>query len=394
MVTSVSLGELVTIRGGGTPDRQNPDYWDGNIPWASVKDLKDIWLENTQEFITEKGVKNSATNIIPIGTVVVVTRMAVGKACITKMPVAINQDLKALFCSAKLLPQYLLWFFIWTSEKLGAQASGATVKGIKIDALNKLKIPLPSLEEQRRIANILNKADAVRRKRQQAIALTEELLRSAFLEMFGDPVTNPKGWEVISIESVAAPTKNALAIGPFGSSLKVDDYRKSGHPVIFVRDIQENRFNWNSEVFIDDKKFQELQSHHVRPKDIVATKMGLPPCKAAVYPDSMPIGVVTADIIKITLDWNKMIPIYAAAAINSDFCKRQVASFTEGITRPKVTLRDFRQLQIPCPPLSYQKQWEELFYQYQKTSTNLLKDFKTLNNLFNSLLQRAFQGNL
>jgi len=219
-------------------------------------------------------------------------------------------------------------------------------------------------------------------------------LRSAFLEMFGDPDTNPKGWEIVPIESVAASTKNALAIGPFGSSLKVDDYRKSGHPVVFVRDIRENRFDWISEVFVDDKKFQELQSHHVRPGDVVATKMGLPPCIAAVYPDSMPIAVVTADIIKVTLDRNKMTPIYAAAAINSDFCKRQVARFTEGITRPKVTLRDFRQLQIPYPPLSHQKRWEALCHQHQKTATKLSTDFDALNDLFNSLLQRAFRGEL
>jgi type I restriction enzyme S subunit len=320
--------------------------------------------------------------------------MAVGKACITGLPVAINQDLKALFCSPKLLPIYLLWFLTWASKQLEVQATGATVKGIKIEALKTLKIPLPSLEEQRRIAAILDKADAVRRKRKEAIALTEELLRSAFLEMFGDPVTNPKGWDIVPIESVAASTKNALAIGPFGSSLKVDDYRKSGHPVVFVRDIRENRFDWISQVFVDDKKFQELQSHHVRPGDVVATKMGLPPCIAAVYPDSMPIGVVTADIIKMTLDGNKMTPIYAAAAINSDFCKRQVARFTEGITRPKVTLRDFRELQIPCPPLSYQKRWEALCHQHQKTATKLSTDFDALNDLFNSLLQRAFRGEL
>lgn len=122
MITSVSLGKLVTIQGGGTPDRQNPDYWGGNISWASVKDLKDIRLKNTQEFITEKGVTNSATNVIPTGTVIVATRMAVGKACITELPVAINQDLKALFCLPELLPQYLLWFLIQASKKLEAQA--------------------------------------------------------------------------------------------------------------------------------------------------------------------------------------------------------------------------------------------------------------------------------
>jgi type I restriction enzyme S subunit len=89
-----------------------------------------------------------------------------------------------------------------------------------------------------------------------------------------------------------------------------------------------------------------------------------------------------------------MTPLYVAAAINSDFCKRQVARFTEGITRPKVTLRDFKQLLIPCPPLSYQERWEALCHQNKETVKRLSTDFDGLNNLFNSLLQKAFRGEL
>jgi type I restriction enzyme S subunit len=194
--SSTALGDLVQIVGGGTPDRKNPQFWGGEIPWASVKDLTTHELTHTQETITSAGLENSAANLVSAGTVLVATRMAVGRCALTAMPVAINQDLKALEPSPKLDPRYLLWFLLQAKSSLERQATGATVKGIRLETLASLRIPLPSLPEQRQIAAILDKADAVRRKRQQTLDLADQFLRSAFLDMFGDPVTNPKGWPV------------------------------------------------------------------------------------------------------------------------------------------------------------------------------------------------------
>ena len=257
-----------------------------------------------------------------------------------------------------------------------------------------LSLPLPQLEEQKRIAAILDKADRIRRKRQEAIRLTEELGRSIFLDMFGDPVTNPKGWRVTKIETIAAKEKNSMAIGPFGSNLKVSDYREFGYPIIFVKDVKENNFNWSSNRYVDEKKFKELSSHQVNSLDVLATKMGTPPCVSAVYPKSMPTGVITADLIKIAVSVSEAIPSYVSIVINSEFCKQQVERITEGITRPKVTLREFKKILIPIPPLDKQKEWE-----YKHEQVNLIKQknrdqLSQLDELFNSLLQRAFRGEL
>jgi type I restriction enzyme, S subunit len=274
------------------------------------------------------------------------------------------------------------------------RAKGNAVKDLQLGEMKKFPVPLPPLEEQKRIAAILDKADRVRRKRQEAIRLTEELGRSIFLDMFGDPVTNPKGWKIAKIETIAAKEKNSMAIGPFGSNLKVSDYHESGYPIIFVKDVKENNFKWLSNRYVNDKKFKELSSHQVKPLDVLATKMGTPPCISAVYPKSMPTGVITADLIKISVSTSEAIPSYISIAINSDFCKQQVERITEGITRPKVTLRDFKKILIPIPPLGKQKEWEYKYEQLnlikQKNRDQLLQ----LDELFNSLLQRAFRGEL
>ncbi|EEO02103.1 restriction endonuclease subunit S [Vibrio cholerae] len=171
-----TLGELVTIKGGGTPSKKIADYWGGTIPWASVKDLKSRVLLNTEDSITELGVVKSATNVIPKGTIIVPTRMALGKVAITGCDMAINQDLKALIIvdNKQINQCYLARFLESKSSFIESEGKGATVKGITLDFLKSLEIPLPPLDEQKRIAAILDKADAIRQKRKQAISLADE----------------------------------------------------------------------------------------------------------------------------------------------------------------------------------------------------------------------------
>ncbi|EKF39866.1 restriction modification system DNA specificity subunit [Nitratireductor indicus C115] len=159
------LGELVKIRGGGTPSKDIPEYWDGSIPWASVKDFKTTDITQTVDSITEAGVANSATSVIPAGSILVPTRMAVGKAAINAVAMAINQDLKALFPTPGVSVRYLLHALLANGPFLERMATGATVKGITLDVLRSLEIPLPPLDEQKRIAAILDKADQLRQKR-------------------------------------------------------------------------------------------------------------------------------------------------------------------------------------------------------------------------------------
>lgn len=138
--------------GGGTPSKSEPNYWKGNIPWATVKDLTSDLLSDTQDFISELGLNNSATHIIPTGSLIVCMRMAVGKIVINTIDVAINQDLRALIPKTILNKNY----FVNVYKALDFKGSGTTVKGIKTKDLLDTFIPLPPLEEQKRIVEKLN----------------------------------------------------------------------------------------------------------------------------------------------------------------------------------------------------------------------------------------------
>lgn len=142
------LGEVIEQNiGGGTPSKGNSSYWNGDIPWASVKDLSSKTLSSTQDRITLLGLDSSSSNLIPPGNIIVCTRMGLGKIAVNTIPVAINQDLRALSISNNIDKEYFINFY----SSLSIAGSGMTVKGISIDELHCMLLPLPPLAEQQRI---------------------------------------------------------------------------------------------------------------------------------------------------------------------------------------------------------------------------------------------------
>jgi len=177
----VKLGDtLAKIVGGGTPSRIVDDYWNGHIPWATVKDLTSNFPTTTLETITEKGLKNSSANLIPANTILLVTRMAVGRVAIYNMDVAINQDLKALFPKDILNAHFLFYWLIKLSTHFERIGIGSTVKGINLDVLKKAEITLPPLGEQKKITDILysldEKLNSLQQKKEEFTNLKKGLM--------------------------------------------------------------------------------------------------------------------------------------------------------------------------------------------------------------------------
>ena len=178
------LGKIIKTFGGGTPSKDNEQYWNGNIPWASVKDLKSDRLNKTQDFITQAGVDNSATRVIPNGSLIVATRMAVGRAAICEMDVAINQDLKAIQLIGEINIMYLLYLFKSKENYFDSVSSGATVKGIKIEHITKLKINLPEIDLQNQFAERIQAIEAQKAQAKASLAGAEDLFNSLLQRAF------------------------------------------------------------------------------------------------------------------------------------------------------------------------------------------------------------------
>ena len=176
------LGDLLDrVIGGGTPSRTNPQYWDGDIPWITVKDFASFNSRGAQEYITGKGVKESATNLVPAGNVIVSIRMGLGGAVIYDVDVSINQDLKGLFCGSELTPKFLYYWFELNANLIELLGSGSTVKGLAVTDLKGLPLNLPCKDEQVAITNALSDMDeeiaALEKRRDKARQIKQGMMQ-------------------------------------------------------------------------------------------------------------------------------------------------------------------------------------------------------------------------
>jgi len=188
----MKLADLCKLVGGGTPSKANSGYYLGKIPWATVRDMRSRWLETTEHKINEIAVRESSTNIIPSGTVVLASRVGLGKVIQLKQDTAINQDLRALVPrdNSKIDSDYLYYWTLSITPEIISAGKGATVQGVTLPFLENLVVPLPTLDKQREIVENLDSAfseiEALRhrskRKMKYATAIRDSLLSHAFTQ--------------------------------------------------------------------------------------------------------------------------------------------------------------------------------------------------------------------
>ncbi|RKD98721.1 restriction endonuclease subunit S [Marinifilum flexuosum] len=171
---------IIQIKGGGTPSKNNQKYWNGDLPWASVKDLKQgKYIESTIDYISNEGLNNSSSNLIPIGNLIICTRMGLGKICINKIPITINQDLKALTLPDQIENDFFYNYY----NTLNIKGTGVTVAGIKQSELLNFLIPIPPLAEQKAIVQIVDtlfkEVEALENLTQKRVQLKEDFITSA-----------------------------------------------------------------------------------------------------------------------------------------------------------------------------------------------------------------------
>jgi type I restriction enzyme S subunit len=179
------LGEIaLDFISGGTPSTKNAGYWDGNIPWMTSAHIEGKSVCNGMKYITEEGLNNSATKIIPKNSILVTSRVGIGKIAINLVDIAISQDLTGIVLNAKHVDvDFLYWLLSNYTVRLKTMAQGSTIKGLLRKELEKFEIPLPSFPEQRKIAEILSTVDEAIEKVDEAIEKTERLKNGLMQEL-------------------------------------------------------------------------------------------------------------------------------------------------------------------------------------------------------------------
>lgn len=181
------LGKLSEWKGGGTPSRKKPEYFEGNIPWITTTSLGKLFIneENAVEFITNEAVKNSATKIIPINSIIIGTRVGVGKVSINMIELCTNQDIMSMTNISIKLSNIFLYFFInYYNEFLKSQQRGATIQGITAPVLKDLNTILPPIKEQNKFASIVEKIETIKEKENKKLNQLEDLHNSLMQKAF------------------------------------------------------------------------------------------------------------------------------------------------------------------------------------------------------------------
>lgn len=180
----VKLGEIASFQSGGTPSRTHSEFFEGSIPWITTVALngRSISEANAVEFLSESALEKSAAKLVPANSIMIGTRVGVGKVAINLTPMATNQDIVSLTKIDEKIwhKPYLLKSLLSFAPYFQSQARGATIKGIKIDTLAGVEIPLPPLEEQRRIAGTLDKVRGLIDLRERELAKFDELVKCRF----------------------------------------------------------------------------------------------------------------------------------------------------------------------------------------------------------------------
>ena len=305
-----------------------------------------------------------------------------------KTPALLNQRVCRLAPKDSIDNDYLFYFMPVALKRIEEKTPFVTVKHLSAKELNKIEIPVLPLEEQRKIAETLSKVDELIAFREQQLAKLDELVKSQFTEMFGDPINNPMKWIVSKIEDIAAQEKNALKAGPFGSALKKEFYVRSGYKIYGQEQVICGDASFG-DYYIDEEKYKELKNCAVQAGDILISLVGTYG-KTLIMPDNYEAGIINPRLMKITLNKNKVTPIYFKYYFESNALKASMDANTHGGTMGILNLGIIRQMKIQVPPLSLQNQFAAFVERVDQQKQTVQQSLEKLELLKKALMQEYF----
>ncbi|MDQ8195123.1 restriction endonuclease subunit S [Coraliomargarita sp. SDUM461004] len=370
---------------------------EGCLPILRANNITDTGLV-LDKFVYVPRLKISDKQLLQEGDIVVAASSGsidvVGKAAplTEKFTGSFGAFCKVVRPNSKIHPTYLSHFF--KTEKyrsiISALAAGANINNLRNEHIDTLKIPLPmkngkpDLLEQQRIAGILDQADAIRRKRQQALQLTDDFLRATFLDLFGDPVTNPKGWDECKIGDV----EDFITSGSRGWAKYYSD---SGAFFIRIQNLKNGVLDLQDVAYVNAPNNQEAIRTSVKAGDIllsITADLG----RVAVVPDDLGQAHINQHLSILRL--NDINSVYAAHYLASAGGGHQFAAFSRRGVKAGLNFTDIRNLTLLRPPLDLQNEYQKIVEFHLKRINSQKHFIAQSDDLFASLQQRAFKGEL
>lgn len=386
---TVALGEIFEIARGGSPrpiDDYITDAPDG-VNWISIKDASNSskYITKTAKKILPSGVSRSRE--VKPGDFLLTNSMSFGRPYILRTSGCIHDGWLVLSGDNRIVDQDYFYHLLGSDpiyRKFKSLAAGAVVKNLNIDLVKTVSVPLPPIVEQRRIAAILDKADALRAQRVEAITKLDHLLQSIFLDMFGDAATNPKGWKVHKLGKVLAKLTDGTHHSPPPA--------ESGVPYITAKHIKAGRIAFDSSpTYVAECDHRAIYARcNPMAGDVLYIKDGATTGVAAINRFDFEFSMLSSVALLRPLP-GIVHPEYLESWLNSPLVKSSIIANVGGAAIKRLTLTKIGALAVPVPPMDIQMAFAATKKQVQSLKQAHLNSESTANDLFASLQKRVFQ---
>lgn len=390
MISTVPLGEVIRIKKGKKAPVVFDERINGARPYLQIDEVRGV--TPTKYADDPRGVEVGENDLCIVWDGANAGTVGYGVSGLIGSTVARMRIVDPSQWEARFLGRLLQAKFRELNDQ--AQARGATIPHVDKSKLEEISIPRLLREEQLRIAAILDKADAIRRKRENARNLADELLKSAYIHIVGYKNPDYSTWRPMRIEQLAEDRKGSMRTGPFGSALLHSEFVDDGVAVLGIDNAVRNRFAWDERRFITEGKYAELKRYRVLPRDVIITIMGTTG-RSAVVPDDIGVAITTKHLATISCDRRKVLPEFLSFAIHSDpLVIRQIQKANKGAVMDGLNLSIIRQLEINVPPIPTQEEFVRVLCTLTRMKDQAESNIGSGENLLASLSQRAFRGEL
>ena len=376
------LGDICTIQSGGTPSRHNKAYWDdGTIPWVKISDIKDKYLDATEERITKLGLENSSAKIFPAGTILYTIFATLGEVCILNIEAATNQAISGIQLESEQVDKNYLYHYLSSLKSIVNNIGrGVAQNNINMTILRNFEIPLPPLEEQRKIAAVLDNVSDLIAKRRTQLDKLDEMVKSRFVEMFGDTVLNPYDWNKDFLGTVCN-VRDGTHDSP--------QYYQTGYPLVTSKNVTAGKIDLSNCSLISEADYNKINERSKVDKgDIIMPMIGTvgKPVIVEIEPN---FAIKNVALIKFR-QASKVLNIYIRTLLQSDYFDDAVISKIRGGTQKFISLGDIRNLEVLVPPIELQNQFADFVKQTDKSKLAIQKNLEKLEILRKSLMQKYF----
>ena len=392
----VELEQVCDIRNGYA--FKSEEYRNTGAPLLRISNFNDgdVFIDENTAFIDPKYLSTKSDFIVEHGDILIALSGATtGKYGFYNFnfPSLLNQRIGVLKSgsSTKLFDRYFYHYLNVLKSEILRNAGGAAQPNISTKTIGKFLIPLPPLPTQQKIAAILDAADAFRQKTKAIIEKYEMLAQSLFLEMFGDPVRNEKGWEMMKLEEVC--TKIGSGATPNGGK---ESYQEEGISLIRSMNVYDNEFKYKDLAFLNELQADKLKNVIVEEDDVLFNITGASVCRSCIVPTGILPARVNQHVSILRTPKDILLPIFLNKVLISESSKKQLLGIGKqgGATREAITKEQLEKYEVIVPPISLQTLFADRIALIETQKHQAQASLAKAEALFNSLLQRAFKGEL